>query len=300
MADFTFKPIRDINVGDKVMVEGGKIKTVMKRVDGITDRYLVKQPYGEDYIVTKIKRLVFNRNMNNSRNNSKTNSTCDTPLSNKTFEFQDNDEDIEKQLSAWDSGFVGTIKHTGLGLLDTAALGIPHYIANKIGLGDKWGEPQGGFPKIGEKAGSLFGFILGGPMKLGTKAAAKALPYVTKAVAPLALKGAKATKIAPYLFSGAQGAVRSAVAAASTTTTTTTILPSESTIPPTLPSESKEHPMFYPLQPPLQSLPPPTSLLEFHNNYTMGLQQGSEQHYPCQEQEQPQTQPSPVAAADPH
>ena len=70
MADFTFKPIRDINVGDKVMVEGGKIKTVMKRVDGVTDRYLVKQPYGEDYIVTKNHRLVFNRYMFNSRNNA--------------------------------------------------------------------------------------------------------------------------------------------------------------------------------------------------------------------------------------
>lgn len=70
MADFTFRPIKDISVGDKVMVEGGKIKTVMKRVDGVTDRYLVKQPYGQDYIVTKNHRLVFNRyffNPNNRR-----------------------------------------------------------------------------------------------------------------------------------------------------------------------------------------------------------------------------------------
>ena len=59
--DFEFKPIKDINVGDRVMVEGGKIKTVMKKVSGQTDRYLVKQPYGEDYIVTKNHRLVFNR-----------------------------------------------------------------------------------------------------------------------------------------------------------------------------------------------------------------------------------------------
>ena len=70
MADFTFRSIKDINVGDKVMVEGGKIKTVMKRVEGITDRYLVKQPYGQDYIVTKNHRLVFNRYMFNSRNNA--------------------------------------------------------------------------------------------------------------------------------------------------------------------------------------------------------------------------------------
>ena len=70
MADFTFRPIKDISVGDKVMVEGGRIKTVMKRVEGVTDRYLVKQPYGQDYIVTKNHRLVFNRYMFNSRNNS--------------------------------------------------------------------------------------------------------------------------------------------------------------------------------------------------------------------------------------
>ena len=58
--DFEFKPIKDINIGDRVMVEGGKIKTVMKKVSGETDRYLVKQPYGIDYIVTKNHRLVFN------------------------------------------------------------------------------------------------------------------------------------------------------------------------------------------------------------------------------------------------
>ena len=69
--DFKFKPIKDINVGDRVFVEGGKIKTVMKKVSGVTDRYLVKQPYGQDYIVTKNHRLVFNRYMFNPRNNSK-------------------------------------------------------------------------------------------------------------------------------------------------------------------------------------------------------------------------------------
>jgi hypothetical protein len=69
--DFTFKPIKDINIGDKVMVEGGKIKTVMKKVSGETDRYLVKQPYGQDYIVTENHRLVFNRYVFNPRNKSK-------------------------------------------------------------------------------------------------------------------------------------------------------------------------------------------------------------------------------------
>jgi hypothetical protein len=69
--DFEFRPIKDINVGDRVIVEGGKVKTVMKKVSGKTDRYLVKQPYGNDYIVTKNHRLVFNRYFFNSRNNNR-------------------------------------------------------------------------------------------------------------------------------------------------------------------------------------------------------------------------------------
>lgn len=60
MSDFTFKEIKDVKVGDKVIVEGGFIRTVVKRTQGITDRYIVKQPYGKDYIVTKNHRLVFN------------------------------------------------------------------------------------------------------------------------------------------------------------------------------------------------------------------------------------------------
>ena len=69
--NFEFKPIKDINIGDKVMIEGGKIKTVMKKVSGETDRYLVKQPHGQDYIVTENHRLVFNRYIFNPRNKSK-------------------------------------------------------------------------------------------------------------------------------------------------------------------------------------------------------------------------------------
>ena len=69
--NFEFKPIKDINIGDKVMVEGGKIKTVMKKVSGKTNRYLVKQPHGQDYIVTENHRLVFNRYVFNSKNKSK-------------------------------------------------------------------------------------------------------------------------------------------------------------------------------------------------------------------------------------
>lgn len=60
MSDFSFKEIKDIEIGDSVMVEGGKIKKVVKKTSGETERFLVKQPYGEDYIVTKNHRLVFN------------------------------------------------------------------------------------------------------------------------------------------------------------------------------------------------------------------------------------------------
>ena len=58
--DWIFKEIKDINVGDKVIVEGGKIKTVTKKTSGETDRYLIKQPHGKDYIVTENHRLVLN------------------------------------------------------------------------------------------------------------------------------------------------------------------------------------------------------------------------------------------------
>ena len=60
MSDLTFKDIKDINIGEKVIVEGGVVKTVVKKTEGITDRFIVKQPYGKDYIVTKNHRLVFN------------------------------------------------------------------------------------------------------------------------------------------------------------------------------------------------------------------------------------------------
>jgi hypothetical protein len=60
-SDFEFKKICDINIGDKVIVEGGKIKTVVKKTSGTTKRYKVNQPYGKDYIVTENHRLVFNQ-----------------------------------------------------------------------------------------------------------------------------------------------------------------------------------------------------------------------------------------------
>lgn len=60
-SDFEFKKISDFNVGDKVLVEGGIEKTIVKKTQGFTDTYRVKQPYGSDYIVTENHRLVLNQ-----------------------------------------------------------------------------------------------------------------------------------------------------------------------------------------------------------------------------------------------
>jgi hypothetical protein len=54
-----FKKIKDINVGDEVVVDGGKIVKVAKKTSGNTDMYKVSQPYGVDYVVSKNHRLVF-------------------------------------------------------------------------------------------------------------------------------------------------------------------------------------------------------------------------------------------------
>jgi len=60
-SDWTFKKIKDLEVGDKVLVEGGIEKTIVKKTEGITDTYKIKQPYGIDYIVTENHRLVLNQ-----------------------------------------------------------------------------------------------------------------------------------------------------------------------------------------------------------------------------------------------
>jgi hypothetical protein len=60
-ADMEFKPIKDIKIGDKVIVEGGKIKTVMKVASGETDMYRVKQKWGKDYVVSRNHRLVLDQ-----------------------------------------------------------------------------------------------------------------------------------------------------------------------------------------------------------------------------------------------
>lgn len=60
MSDWTFKKIKDIKQGDEVFIEGGIKKTVVAKTEGNTDTYLIKQPYGEDYVVTENHRLVLN------------------------------------------------------------------------------------------------------------------------------------------------------------------------------------------------------------------------------------------------
>lgn len=57
MDDMTFKNIEEINVNDKVIVEGGKIVRVAKTFKGIDEMYLVSQPYSKDYTVNSKHRL---------------------------------------------------------------------------------------------------------------------------------------------------------------------------------------------------------------------------------------------------
>jgi hypothetical protein len=54
---FVFREIKDINVGDYVIVEGGKRKRVAKVFKGQDEMFLVKQPYSKDYIVSSKHRL---------------------------------------------------------------------------------------------------------------------------------------------------------------------------------------------------------------------------------------------------
>jgi hypothetical protein len=58
MADWSFRAIKDINIGDSVMIDGGIIKKVVKKTTGTTNRYLIKQKNARDYIVTENHRLI--------------------------------------------------------------------------------------------------------------------------------------------------------------------------------------------------------------------------------------------------
>jgi hypothetical protein len=54
---FVFREIKDINVGDYVIVEGRKRKRVAKVFNGQDEMFLVKQPYSKDYVVSSKHRL---------------------------------------------------------------------------------------------------------------------------------------------------------------------------------------------------------------------------------------------------
>lgn len=69
MADMSFKKIEDVNVGDYVMVEGGKSMRVKKASSGIDDMYVIKQPYGKDYVVNSNHKLYLEKG--NRKNNKK-------------------------------------------------------------------------------------------------------------------------------------------------------------------------------------------------------------------------------------
>jgi hypothetical protein len=64
MSDMSFKNIEDIKVGDYVIVEGGKTMRVKRTGSGYDDLYIVKQPYGKDYIVNSRHRLYFKKGKN--------------------------------------------------------------------------------------------------------------------------------------------------------------------------------------------------------------------------------------------
>lgn len=52
-----FRNIEDIKVGDKVIVEGGKIVEVGATCNGTDEMFVVKQPYSKDYVVNSQHRL---------------------------------------------------------------------------------------------------------------------------------------------------------------------------------------------------------------------------------------------------
>lgn len=75
-----YKPISEIEIGDKVIVDGGQLRTVVKRVDGVSKMYRVKQKMGIDYVVSHNHRLVFDRYMyNGSTKTSKRKEEIMTP-----------------------------------------------------------------------------------------------------------------------------------------------------------------------------------------------------------------------------
>lgn len=64
MSDLSFKNIEDVKIGDKVIVEGGEIKTVGSTTRGVDDLFLIEQPYSKDYIVNSKHRLYLEQRCN--------------------------------------------------------------------------------------------------------------------------------------------------------------------------------------------------------------------------------------------
>lgn len=69
-SDMEFRPIKNIKIGDEVIVEGGKVKKVVKTTSGVTDMYLVKQKWGSNYIVSRNHRLYLDHYRFNAKNGS--------------------------------------------------------------------------------------------------------------------------------------------------------------------------------------------------------------------------------------
>lgn len=120
--DMTFKPIKDISIGDKVIVEGGKIKTVMKVASGETDMYKVKQKWGQDYVVSRNHRLVLDRYKYNKNKLNTREEVIMTPP-----EYM--------ELSKFAKQHTFSVKSKGLNFEDSESITIPPYLLG-LWLGD--------------------------------------------------------------------------------------------------------------------------------------------------------------------
>ena len=62
-----YRAISEIQIGDRVIVDGGALKTVVKKTEGLSKMYRVKQKMGIDYVVSHNHRLVLDQYMYNGR-----------------------------------------------------------------------------------------------------------------------------------------------------------------------------------------------------------------------------------------
>lgn len=68
--NFEWRKIEDIKVGDKVIVEGGKLIEVAETQHGFDEMYKVIQPYGNDYVVNSRHRLYLDRRCQNKKSDN--------------------------------------------------------------------------------------------------------------------------------------------------------------------------------------------------------------------------------------